>query len=129
VGVRSNSGASKHPYVTVVMRTRMLVEHFAVAVARDDQPAVLKLLCASEAEALMEDDDFDPSQAPPDGSAAVRPVTVADIRITGDTASARVTRPGQQDVTLHFRKESGTWKVCAPAGDPTASAGASPSAT
>jgi hypothetical protein len=46
-------------------------------------------------------------------------VTTSDIRITGDTASAKIARPGQPDTTLYFRKEGGAWKVCAPAGDST----------
>ncbi|WP_433392667.1 Rv0361 family membrane protein [Micromonospora sp. KLBMP9576] len=108
-------------------RIRKLVEDFAVAVDSDDQPGILNLLCAEEAEELMADDDFDPSQAPPAEVPSPRPVTVADIRVDGGTASATVTRPSQPDVTLHFRKENGAWKVCAPAGDPPGpSASASP---
>ncbi|MFG1779203.1 hypothetical protein ACGFIG_22610 [Micromonospora sp. NPDC049048] len=108
-------------------RIRTLVEEFAVAVDRDDQPAILNLLCAEEAEEIMADDDFDPSQAPPADVPSPRPVTVTDIRVDGSTASATVTRASQPGVTLHFRKENGTWKVCAPAGDtPEPSVSASP---
>lgn len=46
--------------------------------------------------------------------------TVDDIRITGDTASARVgftadDRDGTQVKTFNYRKVDGTWTVCKPA--------------
>jgi len=125
--VVGHTGASKPPAVTDETRIRKLVEDFAAAVDRDDQQAILNQVCAAEAEDIMADDDFDPSLAPPANPPSVRPVTVADIQVSGDTASARVSRPSQPDVTLHFRKEGGAWKVCAPAGDPAEpSASASP---
>ena len=66
------------------------------------------MLCAEEAEEFQADDDFEPSPEPPAGPPTVRPVTATDIRIKGDTATAAVSRQGQQDVTLSFRKENGT---------------------
>ena len=109
---------NEDPVSTDKTRVSELVKEFATAVDREDQSAILALLCAAEAEEVKRDDDFDPSQAPPVSPPPVRPVTVANIQVSGDAASARVTRPGQQDATLHFRKENDAWKVCARAGDP-----------
>ncbi|MPY59338.1 Rv0361 family membrane protein [Streptomyces spongiae] len=126
--VRFTTDGSKSPVATDESRIRKLVEDFAVAVDRDQQSVVLRLLCTAEAEALREDDSFDPSEPRPTDSPSVRPVKVAGIRVDGAIASARVTRPSQPAVTLYFRKEKGTWKVCAPAADTAApSASASPS--
>ncbi|MER5218506.1 hypothetical protein ABT063_50565 [Streptomyces sp. NPDC002838] len=105
------------PADTDETRIRTLVEDFAAAVDRDEQSTILKLLCSSEAQEITQDDDFDPSRPPPSPQPSVRPVEVAEIRVENDTASARVTRPAQSAVRLYFRKEKGTWKVCAPAGD------------
>jgi hypothetical protein len=105
------------PADTDKTRIRTLVENFAAAVDRDEQSTILKLLCSSEAQEIMQDDDFDPSRPPPSPQPSVRSVKVTDIHVEDDTASARVTRPSQSAVRLYFRKEKGAWKVCAPAGD------------
>jgi hypothetical protein len=103
-------------------KIQRLVGDFATAVDRDDQDKLLGLLCAEEASDITEDDDFDPANngGPITDPGDNRPVRAADIRVTGDTASARITRPAQPDTTLYFRKESGHWRVCASAGDPAA---------
>ncbi|MBQ1040777.1 MULTISPECIES: hypothetical protein [Micromonospora] len=97
-----------------------LVSDFAIAVDQDDQDKILGLLCAEEALDITEDDDYDPANngGPIVDPGPERPVKASDIRVTGNTASARITRPDQPDSTLTFRKESGHWRVCAPAGDP-----------
>ncbi|WBB71265.1 hypothetical protein O7602_16005 [Micromonospora sp. WMMD1128] len=110
-------GSPKSAGATDETRIRGVVGDFAAAVDRHDQTAILGLLCAEEAEEFRADDDFEPSREPLAESPSLRPVDAADIRVTGDTASAEISRPGQRDVTLHFRREDGAWKVCAPAGD------------
>jgi hypothetical protein len=98
-------------------KIRKLVNQFAAAVDREDQAAIVALLCTEEAEGITDDEDYDPSR---DGGVTERrtaPITISDIRITGDVASARISRPSQPDTTLYFRKENGVWKVCAAAGD------------
>ncbi|MFE9204269.1 hypothetical protein [Micromonospora sp. NPDC007230] len=124
----TRTGEPEPPAVTEESRIRSLVNDFAAAVDREDQSTILNLLCTAEVEEFMGDDDFDPSSEPLADPPSVRPVTIADVRISADIASAQVTRPAQPTVTLHFlRKEDGTWKVCAPAGDGTEpSASASP---
>lgn len=95
---------------------RALVQDFARAVDREDQAAVIGLLCAEEATAITEDDDYDPARdggvvdPPPE-----RPVRTSQIRVAGSVASARVARPSQPTITLWFRQEGGRWTVCAPA--------------
>jgi ketosteroid isomerase-like protein len=95
-----------------------LVDDFAVAVDQSDQATIVTLLCAEEASAITEDDDYDPADNGPVTGQQKKPsVTTSDIRVNGETASAKIARPSQSDTTLYFRKEGGGWKVCAPAGD------------
>lgn len=93
---------------------RALVDRFALAVDREDQAAVVALLCAQEAADITEDDDYDPAN---DGGLATQPphrdVRTSQVQVTGDVASARVERPEQDATTLWFRKEDGVWTVCA----------------
>jgi hypothetical protein len=99
-------------------RIRRLVADFAWATDRTDQAQIIRLLCAEEAQELKDSDGYDPSNdGRYDPSATRVPVTTGDIRVSGDTAQARISRPNQEPVTLHFRKEHGSWTVCAPAGD------------
>ncbi|GIF09882.1 Rv0361 family membrane protein [Actinoplanes siamensis] len=88
---------------------------FATAIANSDQAGVLSVLCAEESEEITEDDDYDPNAAAGAGDAKPQ-VSVSELKVAGDTASAQVSQDGQPAATLYFRKESGTWKVCAPAG-------------
>jgi hypothetical protein len=107
---------------------RQVVDQFAKAVDRLDQPAILGLLCKEEADEMKDDDDFDPDAAPL-ADPEVRSVQASDIQVNADTANARISRPGQQDITLWFRREGSTWKVCAPAADnatPSPSASSAP---
>jgi hypothetical protein len=98
-------------------RIRTVVDRFAAAVQSEDQARIVGLLCAEEAADITEDDDYDPAGTRVDGTPdkPVFPVHASNIHITGDVASARVTSAFQQPTTLYFRKEGGTWKVCAPA--------------
>ncbi|MFD0817185.1 hypothetical protein ACFQ0D_02365, partial [Micromonospora zhanjiangensis] len=108
-------------------KIQRLAGDFAAAVDRDDQGKILSLLCAAEAADITEDDDYDPAEGGPVVSPGpTRPVKTSDITVTGDAASARVSRPGQPDTTLHFRKESGHWRVCDPSGE---GSGATPTPT
>lgn len=88
---------------------------FAAAIENSDQAGVLSVLCAEEAEEITEDDDYDPGVAAGAGGAKPQ-VFVSELKVAGDTASAQVSQDGQPAAMLYFRKESGAWKVCAPAG-------------
>jgi hypothetical protein len=93
-----------------------LAQDFATAVDTENQPKIVSLLCTEEADAITDSEDYDPSNtnvATPKPKS--RPVTVSDIQIRGNVASARISRPHQSAATLYFRKEAGAWKVCAPA--------------
>jgi hypothetical protein len=98
-------------------RIQKVVDDFASAVDQGDQARIVSLLCTQEATAVTEDDDYDPANRPGPATGARKAVRTSDIRVTGGTASARVSRSNQPDATLHFRKEAGVWKVCASAGD------------
>jgi hypothetical protein len=97
---------------------RRLVADFALAVDRGDQARLVGLLCAEEASEVKDSDGYAPARdGQYDRSVTEAPVTTSDITVTGDTARARISRPGQDPTTLSFRKENGSWTVCAPAGD------------
>ena len=60
------------------------------------------------------------------------PVEISEVRVTGDVASVRVTRPPVPATTMYLRKENGVWKVCAaarPDPAPSGSTSANPSAS
>jgi ketosteroid isomerase-like protein len=106
---------------------RRLVADFALAVDRGDQQRLVRLLCAEEATEVKESDGYNPGRdGEYDRSVTEAPATTSDIKVTGDTAQARISRPGQDPTTLYFRKEDGSWTVCAQAGD-TSEPGTSPS--
>jgi ketosteroid isomerase-like protein len=92
---------------------RTTVEKFAHAADREDTAAMISMLCEEEAQSLTADGE--PSS---DGRVLSpnyeRPIKVSNIRVTGDVAQARVTRPAQRPATLYLRKETGTWKLCDP---------------
>jgi hypothetical protein len=106
--VRANSDRAK---------IQKLVDNFASAVDQGDQARIVSLLCAEEAAAVTDGDDYDPSNKPGPAAAARRAVRTSEIRVAGSVASAQITRPDQPVATLHFRKEAGVWKVCATAAD------------
>lgn len=91
---------------------RRTVVDFAHAVDRDDTATVLTMLCAQEAEGVVDDVASPGDRGDP--RAEVVPITVSGIRVTGDVAEVRVTRPQQSPVTLFLRKEDGSWKLCDP---------------
>lgn len=102
-------------------RIKKVASQFATAVDRADVAGIVGLLCPEEAGGITDSD------LPPDGKelgATARPVHLSDIRITGDVAGVRVTRPGLT-TNLYLRREVDGWKVCASAGD-VLSAGVSP---
>ncbi|WP_019630588.1 hypothetical protein [Actinomadura atramentaria] len=106
----SDSGRPEaHGEQAVIQKT---VTAFAGAVDRSDNATVLSMLCAQEAEGVA--DDIDAPDDHGDPKAALTPITVQNIRITGTTAQASITRPRQQPATVFLLKENGTWKLCDP---------------
>ncbi|WP_430784135.1 hypothetical protein [Actinoplanes sp. G11-F43] len=111
-----SSGGDGPAEVTEEDRIRDLISEFALAVDREDQASILRLLCAEEADEIRAGADFDPTlDGDVDVAVSAAPVSVTDLQITGDTARAGITRPAREPATLAFRKENGTWTVCAPA--------------
>jgi hypothetical protein len=93
-------------------RIRGTVTDFAAAVDRQDQPAMLDLLCADEAAAITEDDDYDPSAEPVDAPVLDREVTDVSIAPDGQTAIAVLVTPGREPVSVPLRRERDRWTVC-----------------
>jgi hypothetical protein len=91
---------------------REAVKDFAHAVDREDAATMLRLLCTEEAQSAVESGVSENDRGLV--SRYERPVETSNIRIIGDVAQTRVTRPSQQPATLYLRKESGTWKLCDP---------------
>jgi hypothetical protein len=110
-----------HPGATPIRQTvekpdeaqiRTTVEKFAHAVDREDTATMIAMLCEEEAQSLI--DEVPSPDAHGLGPSYERPINISDIRVTGDVAKARVTRPAQQPATLYLRKEANTWKLCDP---------------
>lgn len=93
---------------------RQLVDQFALAVDAEDLATVTELLCEEEVAALVDDGDYDPDvqrvEVDPDTN-----YEVTDVRVADDVASAHFARPPDSGDTLYFRREAGSWSVCAPA--------------
>jgi hypothetical protein len=96
-------------------QVRRVVGDFAAAVDRQDHLVMLELLCAEEAAGITEDDDYDPT-AEPVGAAGALEREVTDVRIMpGEQgATALMTTPGREPLTIHLRRERDRWQVCAP---------------
>ncbi|MGW0444749.1 Rv0361 family membrane protein [Streptosporangium sandarakinum] len=91
---------------------RKTVVDFSIAVDRNDNATVLSMLCLQEAEGVVYDIDSPDDHGDP--QAELIPITVKDVRVTGDIAEVQVSRPQQQPATLFLRKENGSWKLCDP---------------
>lgn len=93
-------------------RVSSAVTDFAHAVDREDSATALGLMCAEEEQSAVESGASTTDHGL--GSRYERPVKTSDIKISGDVARVRLTRPSQQPATLYLRKEGGTWKMCDP---------------
>ncbi|MGI5321073.1 Rv0361 family membrane protein [Actinomadura nitritigenes] len=93
-------------------RVSSAVTDFAHAVDREDSATALGLMCAEEEQSAVEAGASTTDHGL--GSRYERPVKTSDIKISGDVARVRLTRPSQQPATLYLRKEGGTWKLCDP---------------
>jgi hypothetical protein len=87
------------------------IEAFSAAVDRGDMPAVLSLLCAEEANAVVNDDE-DPTAAATDPEQHDR--EILGINITDTTATAEMRVDKNPAVTLSLVKDRDGWKLCAP---------------
>jgi hypothetical protein len=96
---------------------RNTVEEFVLAVDRDDRQVIRSLVCERELTAMRDVDGRDETgRGRFDLTISLSPVTIADTVITGDEARATISRPAvSEPVTLAFRKEQGSWKICDPA--------------
>jgi hypothetical protein len=96
---------------------QQLVQNFASAADHQDAKTIMTELCQAEAAGFADGDaaSSTPVATPESHFLAT---STSDIQITGDVASAKVTRsqngPTAQSFSaaLYFLKENGMWKVC-----------------
>ncbi|MGB6208921.1 contact-dependent growth inhibition system immunity protein [Mycobacterium sp.] len=94
-----------------------LLRVFALATDRAVPREMAALMCADEAESFLDNVANPDADEPVDTDSD--PVGVLGVRVFGDIALARFTRPyfGGKDQTLVCRREGGRWTVCADAED------------
>jgi hypothetical protein len=90
------------------------IDRFAEAVDTGDMPRALSYMCAAEAQQITDDPDYEADDTGTIDSGKRLPVNVSDIRITGNSATARLSRPPAEPRTLRLQKEAGAWKLCNP---------------
>lgn len=84
---------------------------FGQAVDSGDWKTATTYLCAAEAEQFADGNDAGPDDPTAKPSSRL-PINVSDIQISGDAATAELSRPPQPSRTLHLVKEAGAWKLC-----------------
>lgn len=90
------------------------IDQFAEAVDTGDMPGALSYLCAAEAQQITGDEDRGIDDTGTVDPGKRLPVNVSDIQITGDSATARLSRPPAESRILRLQKDAGTWKLCNP---------------
>lgn len=95
-------------------KLRALVQEFATSAEADPFQAAT-MLCREERETF--DQSVNPDLVLPE-SPTKPEVSISGILIESDLASATIEPPSGPTRRMYFRKENGTWTVCAPAGDP-----------
>ncbi|WP_131809749.1 hypothetical protein [Mycolicibacterium fortuitum] len=86
---------------------------FAEAVDTDEQRKVLDMMCAEEADELLELDTWDPLGPQSPDPSRKKPIIITEVTVRGDVARAEFTRSDPPlDGALYFLKEDGAWKVC-----------------
>jgi hypothetical protein len=90
------------------------INQFAEAVDHNDTSKALSYVCTEEATQMREGDGDAANDSDTVAPTTRLPVNVTDIHITGDAATAQLSRPPQQPRTVHLKKEAGTWKLCDP---------------
>ncbi|GAB3276322.1 hypothetical protein GCM10027589_01870 [Actinocorallia lasiicapitis] len=91
---------------------RRAVTAFSAAVDRNDNVTLLSLLCP--AEAVNVEDDIDSPDSTGDPQAPIHPLTIGEIKITGEVAEVTVSRPEQAPATVFLLRQNGAWKLCDP---------------
>jgi len=93
-----------------------VANEFADATNTGDVSKMTPLMCSEEAQALRDNtDDIDPADLPDKPEPRLQ-FDVKQVSVRNDVAEATITFPKTAKTTqIYFRKESGDWKVCAPA--------------
>lgn len=96
-------------------KIRALIGDFAAAIDTADQTKTAGYLCAEETQTYLDTTDRR-TEGPQVVPSHRQQFTVSEVKVSGDVAAAVITfSPSATDDRLYFRKESGRWKVCAPA--------------
>jgi len=90
---------------------RTLVDDFVVAVERGVPREIAALLCAEEAESLLDHVDDPDEYEPIDVTEAV-PATIHGIQVFGDIAVVAVNRITDEVKSLYCRRVDGRWLCC-----------------
>jgi hypothetical protein len=90
------------------------INNFAEAVDKGNLPKAVTFMCSEEAQQVTERHNYDANSGDTMEPTNRLPVNVTDVHVTGDTATAQLTRPPQKAQTLHLKKEAGAWKLCDP---------------
>ncbi|SIS04555.1 hypothetical protein SAMN05445060_2343 [Williamsia sterculiae] len=101
-------------------RITAAAQKYVAAVGNGDNATVVSLLCGPEADAQRDDalqENLVPEGAGSDSetgndNGSRHRVTVQNVQIRGQVASARVVSTPGGEGTLFFREEDKSWKVC-----------------
>jgi hypothetical protein len=93
---------------------KVTISQFADAVDHNDTSRARSYLCAEEAQQVADGDGAGSTNDDTVEPTLRLPVEVTDIHISGDSATAKLSRPSQRSRTLQLKKETGTWKLCNP---------------
>ena len=89
-----------------------LINDFSDAVTNGNPQTIAGFMCREEAQTYLDAvEEFGGELANPQNPA----FEIGDITVRGDAASAVLKFQGSEGQTIYFRKEDGTWTVCAPA--------------
>lgn len=103
------SGADQRAVKTATTR-------FAEAIDTEDTQKMLAALCQEEVDQIKHDGELDLVDDDPLPADNIEPIDITKVAIRGEAAKADFSRPKSGHTgSLYLRKESGTWKVCAPA--------------
>ena len=88
---------------------RAVVDRFEQSWNDEDFDAMSEILC----EDMRNDPEFDPSVMSEMRSVAGRlTLTVTDLYVNGDAATATILNQGEDPDDIYFARENGEWKWC-----------------
>lgn len=113
-GVAGIVGYRHHQNEQRLAQIRETIVAFAEASDTADTKKMTSLMCRAEAVEFTEGFEGDPDNDGPIEPASRRPVNIESISVSGDEATADVTRPPAPTTTFKLKREDETWKLCNP---------------